>query len=323
MAAAESERVCVTGAGGFVASWLVKHLLSKGYLVHGTIREPGNHKYAHLEKLEKASEKLKLFKADVLNYDSLYSAIEGCSGVFHVASPAPAGPVSNPEVELFEPAVKGTLNVLKACVEAKVKRVVVVSSISAVVLNPKWPKEKVMDESCWSDTEYCRNTQNWYYVSKTEAEWEALEFAKTNGIDVVTVCPALVFGPLLQSTVNASSFGLAMLMKGFQSTMENKNLDIVDVRDLADALLLVYEKREAEGRYICLAHSVKTQEMVDKLRTLYPNYGYPSKIVDVEEDTRLSSDKLHKLGWTTFRPLEETFTDSVESYRKAGVLETN
>lgn len=45
-------------------------------------------KYAHLNKLEKASENLKLFKADLLDYDSLRSAVEGCSGVFHVASPA-------------------------------------------------------------------------------------------------------------------------------------------------------------------------------------------------------------------------------------------
>lgn len=39
----EISRVCVTGAGGFVGSWLVKLLLSKGYIVHGTVREPSKH----------------------------------------------------------------------------------------------------------------------------------------------------------------------------------------------------------------------------------------------------------------------------------------
>lgn len=62
------------------------------------------------------------------------------------------------QVELVEPAVKGTLNVLKACSEAKVKRVVVVSSAAAVLLSPDWPKGRVKDESCWSDKEYCRRT---------------------------------------------------------------------------------------------------------------------------------------------------------------------
>jgi nucleoside-diphosphate-sugar epimerase len=63
------------------------------------------------------------------------------------------------KVELIEPAVKGTLNVLKACLEANVKRIVVVSSIAALVMNPSWPKGQVMDETCWSDKEYCRTTE--------------------------------------------------------------------------------------------------------------------------------------------------------------------
>ena len=54
--------------------------------------------------------------------------------------------------------MKGTLNVLKACSGAKVRRVVLVSSIVAVVINPSFPKDKVLDEACWSDKEFCRNT---------------------------------------------------------------------------------------------------------------------------------------------------------------------
>ncbi|KAJ9673232.1 hypothetical protein PVL29_023063 [Vitis rotundifolia] len=212
---AEKGKVCVTGAGGYVASWVVKLLLSKGYIVHGTVREPSDEKYSHLKKLEKASENLKLFKADLLEYNTLCSAIAGCDGVFHVASPVPPTTVvPNPEVELMEPAVKGTLNVLKACTEAKVKRVVVVSSGYAVMRNPRWPKGKVKDETCWSDKEYCRTTENWYCLSKTEAETEALEYAKKSGLDVVRVCPTLVLGPILQSTINASSLVLIKLLKG-------------------------------------------------------------------------------------------------------------
>ena len=68
-------------------------------------------------------------------------------------------------MEVVEPAVNGTLNVLKACSEANVSRVVVVSSCVAVVMNPNWPKEKVMDETCWSDTEYCRRTNVITFIS--------------------------------------------------------------------------------------------------------------------------------------------------------------
>lgn len=61
-------------------------------------------------------------------------------------------------MELVEPAVNGTLNVLKACSEAKIGRVVIVSSIAAVSMIPNLPKDRVVDENCWSDKEYCKET---------------------------------------------------------------------------------------------------------------------------------------------------------------------
>lgn len=63
------------------------------------------------------------------------------------------------QVQIIAPAVTGTLNVLKACSEANVKRVVVVSSTAAIVMNPNWPRDKVKDEDCWSDKEHCRKTE--------------------------------------------------------------------------------------------------------------------------------------------------------------------
>ncbi|KAB2631980.1 cinnamoyl-CoA reductase 2-like [Pyrus ussuriensis x Pyrus communis] len=296
--AVEKGRYCVTGAGGFLASWVVKLLLSKDSIVHGTLRDPSNDRHAHLKKLDKASENLKLFKADLLDYESLRTAIQGCDGVFHVASPVPYDPV-----ELIEPAVKGTLNVLKACLEAKVKRVVFVSSAASLVMNPKWSQGQVLDETCWSDKDYCRSTK----------------YARINGLDLVTVCPTLIMGPILQSTVNASTLVLIKLLKEGYESLENNPRMIVDVRDVAEAVVMVYEKPEAEGRYICTAHNIKTTALVEELKSIYPNYSYPKNFVEVEERPRLSSEKLQRLG-LSFRPLKETLTDSVESYKEAGLL---
>ncbi|XBI11810.1 hypothetical protein VPH35_138790 [Triticum aestivum] len=319
-AAAARKSVCVTGAGGFVASWLVKLLLSKGhYTVRGTVRDPGNAKNAHLKALEGAGERLELLSADLLNYDSIASAVAGCEGVFHVASPVPSGRSTNPEEEVIAPAVTGTLNVLKACYEAKVKRVVMVSSIAAVFNNPNWPKGKVFDEDSWSDEDLCRKGEDWYFLSKTLAEREAFAYAAKTGLDVVTICPSLVIGPLMQSTVNASSNILLNYLKGERDTVENKIRNIVDVRDVADALLLAYENPEASGRYICSSKPVKVSDMISVLKTLYPMYTYSKNFTEVEENTIYSSEKLQKLGWT-FRPLEKTLGDSVESYRASGVL---
>lgn len=60
-------------------------------------------------------------------------------------------------------------------------------------------------------------------------------------------------------------------------SFENKTRWIVDVRDVVDAILLVYEKPEAEQRYICTAHTIKTRDLVEKLKSIYPSYKYPSK----------------------------------------------
>ncbi|OWM70552.1 hypothetical protein CDL15_Pgr014225 [Punica granatum] len=122
--------------------------------------------------------------------------------------------------------MKGTLNVLKACLEAKVKRVVHVSSVAAVLMSPKWPKDRVLDEICWSDKEYCRNAYiqglkfpeqddiKCNYLSTTEAESAAFEYAKQTRLDVVSVCPGLIIGPVLQPPLNMRTMILLKVVKG-------------------------------------------------------------------------------------------------------------
>ncbi|GJN33596.1 hypothetical protein PR202_gb22215 [Eleusine coracana subsp. coracana] len=265
--------VCVTGAGGYIASWLVKLLLSRGYTVHGTVRDLSDMKTGHLKRLQNAAENLRLFKADLLDYDMMAAAIAGCQGVFHL--------------QMLAPAVTGTTNVLKAASAAKVQRVVVVSSIVAVEINPKgWPEGKVRDENCWSDTEFCRKIKSWYPVAKVIAEEAALEYGRQTGLDVVTLNPGLVFGPQLQPMVNASSQFLIYLLKvrslhgifdpstdtGGPDRVRDKLWHIVDVRDVADALLLIYESPEASGRHICAPHVISVRDLLNLLKSKYPDY---------------------------------------------------
>jgi nucleoside-diphosphate-sugar epimerase len=128
--AGSREKVCVTGAGGYIASWLVKLLLARGYAVHATVRDPCKHplpvgfstrgrpvagcgsisnssrpisadpKNAHLRQLEGASENLRVSKADVLDHGALAGAVAGCRGVLHVACPVPTDKVVDPEASI-------------------------------------------------------------------------------------------------------------------------------------------------------------------------------------------------------------------------------
>lgn len=66
---------------------------------------------------------------------------------------------------MVEPAVDGTKNVIIAAAEAKLRRVVFTSSIGAVYMDPNRGPDVVVDESCWSDLEFCKNTKVNYTLS--------------------------------------------------------------------------------------------------------------------------------------------------------------
>ncbi|KAH9667449.1 Cinnamoyl-CoA reductase 1 [Citrus sinensis] len=294
------QTVCVTGAAGFIASWIVKFLLEKGYSVKGTVRNPDDPKNAHLRELEGAKERLALCKADLLDYESLKEAFNGCDGVFHTASPVTDDPVSlfnNIFEKMLEPAVIGTKNVIVAAAEAKVRRVVFTSSIGTVYMDPNRSPDIVVDEHCWSDLEYCKNTKNWYCYAKTVAEKAAWEEAKARGLDLVVVNPMLVIGTLLQPTVNASIIHI--------------------LKDVALAHILVYETPSASGRYICADSDsiIHRGEVVEILAKFFPEYPIPTKA----KPYKYSNQKIKDLG-LKFTPVRQCLYDSVKSLQEKGHL---
>ncbi|GAB2277034.1 hypothetical protein Dimus_011742 [Dionaea muscipula] len=249
--------VCVTGASGYIASWLVKLLLQRGYTVKASVRDPNDSmKTEHLLALDGAKERLHLFKANLLEEGAFDSVVEGCEGVFHTASPV-YHDVKDPQTELLDPAIKGTLNVLSSCAKfPSIKRVVLTSSVAAVAYNgrPRTP-EVVVDESWFSDPEICRETKSWYPLSKTLAEDAAWKFVKEKGIDMVTINPAVVIGPLLQPTLNESAAQILNLINGAQ-TFPNATIGWVNIKDVANAHIQAFEVPSAIGRY-CLAETVE------------------------------------------------------------------
>ncbi|CAN6450051.1 unnamed protein product [Victoria cruziana] len=266
------QTVCVTGAGGFIASWLVKMLLGKGYTVKGTVRNPADPKNSHLRNLEGADERLVLCRADLLDYDSLLNAIQGCQGVFHTASPV----TDDPE-EMVEPAVRGAKNVIQAAAEAGVRRVVFTSSIGAVYMDPNREPHVVVDENCWSDLDFCKDTKNWYCYGKTVAEQTAWKEAEEKGVDLVVVNPVLVLGPLLQPTVNASTVHIMKYLTGAVKTYANSVQAYVHVKDVALAHILVFENPAASGRYLCAESVLHRGDIVAILAKLFPEYPVPNK----------------------------------------------
>ncbi|OEL25821.1 hypothetical protein BAE44_0013159, partial [Dichanthelium oligosanthes] len=109
------------------------------------------------------------------------------------------------------------------------------------------------------------------------AEQEAFAYAAKTGLDIVTICPSLVIGPLMQPTVNTSVKVFLSFIKGDKETVESGFKNLVDVRDVADALLLAYENPHVSGRYLCNSLPIRVSDIVNVLKNSFPTYTYPKK----------------------------------------------
>ncbi|XP_060670034.1 phenylacetaldehyde reductase isoform X2 [Ziziphus jujuba] len=315
--------VCVTGASGFIASWLVKLLLQRGYTVKASVRDPNDPKKTeHLLSLDGAKERLHLLKANLLEEGSFDSLVEGCEGVFHTASPVIISP-SDPEAEVIDPAVKGTLNVLRSCVKfPSVKRVVVTSSVVSLTINGKpLTPDVVVDETWFSDPAVCEELKNWYALSKTLAEDVAWKFAKENKIDVVTMHPGFTIGPFLQSTLNVAAEIVLNHINGSQ-TLANMVYRFVDVRDVAYAHIQAFEVASASGRYILVGTVMNNVGTSKILEELYPDLSLPERWEKEKPPLpiyHVSNEKAKGLG-IDFISLEVSLRDSVECFKEKGFL---
>ncbi|KAG9454262.1 hypothetical protein H6P81_007166 [Aristolochia fimbriata] len=324
---------CVTGASGYLASLLVNRLLGKGYIVNGTVRDPGNHaKVSHLLNLPGA-ERLKLFPADLTVECSFDDPINGCDLVFHVATPVRFDS-EDPESEMIKPALEGTLNVLRACARTKTAkpRVVLTSSAAAVSIHREQDDDRILTEECWTDAEFLftEKPPSWGYpVSKTVAEKEAWKFAEENQIDLISVVPVLISGPSLTPHVpNSAILALSLLrgddvgLKAMQ--MASGSISLVHVHDVCEAHVFLAEKESASGRYICCAVNTSVPELAKFLSERYPEYNVPTNFGDFPAKNKysLSSEKLLKEGFTFKFGIEEIYDQSVEYYLKAKGLVT-
>ncbi|CAN1750932.1 Phenylacetaldehyde reductase [Linum perenne] len=348
MSSGEGKTVCVTGASGYIASWIVKLLLSSGYTVKASVRDPSPpslslsflrpfpdiillpvltfndpKKTEHLRSLEGASDRLVLFKANLLEEGSFDSGVEGCVAVFHTASPF-YHDVKDPQLELIDPAVKGTLNVLSSCAKTpSIKRVVLTSSIAAVAYNgkPRTP-EVVLDETWFSNPDFCRESKLWYVVSKTLAEEAAWKFAKEKGMDLVSINPAMVIGPLLQPTLNTSAAAVLSIMKAGAQTFPNTTFGWVHVKDVAEAHIKAFEIPSANGRYCMVETVAHYSEVVNTLKGLYPDVQLPEKCADDKPYVptyQVSKEKAKTLG-IEFIPLEVSLKETVDSLKEKGFV---
>lgn len=270
-------RVAVTGAAGYLASWVVKLLLEQGHTVHGTVRSlQDSRKLAHLQRLSAEHPgRLVLFEADLLKAQGFDAAMEGCSAVVHTASPYRLGTSADPERELIAPAVEGTRHVLEAVNRtASVQRVVVTSSIVAMYGDSVELQARPGQALAETDVNRTSTAQsNAYALSKTRAEALAWDMqARQNRWSMVSVHPGAIFGPSLSQRDDATSVQLLrqFLDGSFRQGVPELWLGTVDVRDVAQAHVSAALLPGASGRYIVVGESLRLLEIAQRLRQSHP-----------------------------------------------------
>ncbi|XP_040989616.1 cinnamoyl-CoA reductase-like SNL6 [Juglans microcarpa x Juglans regia] len=283
--------VCVMNASGRLGSTLVQRLLQRGYTIHATVQ---HHDESQLNRLCCDNTKLKIFRSDPFDYQSIIDALKGCSGLFYAFEPPQDQPAY--DEHMVEVEVRAAHNVLEACAQTEsIEKVVFTSSATAVV----WRDDRKsmasdLEERHWSDVNLCRKFKLWHGLSKTVAEKAAWALAMDRGVNMVSLNAGLLMGgPDLSIT--------HPYLKGAAEMYEDGVFVTVDLDFLVDAHICVLENVSSHGRYLCFNHVINRHEDALKLAHML---AYPSALPALPQSheqvmriiqQRISNKKLNQL----------------------------
>ncbi|CEG44584.1 nad-dependent epimerase dehydratase [Plasmopara halstedii] len=350
--------ICVTGVDGFLASWIVCELLTRGYRVRGTVQN-GKDNIAGLLQLSNAQKNFTVVETSLLTPEACDMAVQGCDFVIHTGTPSSCS-VRDPLSELQEPGVHSIgsrmhciipmmTNFIQACARARVKRVVLTSSIAAMA--DSVTPHSIINDACWNVTSTLEKNPHFLSLKLAEeAAWQLVDqLPSDRRIDLVTINPGMLFGPmLLRSKLAPGNQVIFDLITGQYSALVDLNWSMVDVRDCAAAHIAALENNDARGRYICVNRSVWMKEIVEILsKNGYSGRDLPWKVglphwvgrlpaYSVQlgqvgaslyacDPTSIRSspylgDKLVEHLNIRFRPVHSTFVESANDLLKWGLI---
>ncbi len=341
---AGGDRVLVTGGSGYIASFCIAQLLREGASVVTTVRSRDREADVRraIATLVDAGDRLDVRVAD-LNADGGWrEACAGCSGVLHVASPIPSETPKDDD-ELVRPARDGALRVLKAARDAGVRRVVMTSSTAAVCYG-HGGRSKPFTENDWSDPKD-RTDSSAYERSKMIAERAAWDWREREGgaLELVTICPGAVIGPVLGPDFSASVEIVRSLLRTSLPGFPRFGWPLVDVRDIADLHIRALRSPHAAGqRFIGAGAFYWLQDVGRALRERTPdlagrvptrrlpgllvrlsamrNPAIRARIYELNKLRSVSAEKATRvLGWTP-RANDDAIADTARSLSAAGLL---
>lgn len=268
------ETVLLTGVTGFLGGHIAVALLRAGYKVRGSLRTPS--RSVETAKAIKAAgvdvSHLEFVELDLTKDAGWAEACKDVDYLVHAASPFVTS-MPKDKAELITPAVDGTQRALTAARDAGVARVVLTSSIAAIVPGRGKSGPNHLDASDWADPD---GDVNAYVESKIRAEQKAWEILKSGltKTELAVINPAFIVGPLLDSDPGTSGALFQRFLRGEIPIAPHLYLHSVDVRDLADMHVAALTSPAAAGaRMIASFESYSIMQMATCLKKAIPDYS--------------------------------------------------
>jgi len=323
--------VLITGVTGFIAAWAAEYLLEEGYIVYGSVRDETKAKELQ-DRFSKHGGNFRLVKvSDVREKGAFDEVARKVDGILHIASPFHFN-TQDSKKELIEPAVEGTLNLLRAAAQSKtVSRVVITSSFAANMQKFESPHTYTEDDWNTISTEEVEkdntNAFHGYLASKSEAEKAAWDFVKNErpSFDLSVINPVYVFGPFIHPVKDAKSINTSVGMihatlNGKEIQDEGPHQNYVDVRDVARAHVRALQNEEAGGRRhitsagpfgngqiaAILKKNFPDSKVQEPKKSDCPDFGFPVKSLTAD-DLKIDYITLEKSIVDTAKALQEKF----------------
>jgi dihydroflavonol-4-reductase len=274
--------VVVTGASGFIAKHILLALLVAGHTVRGTLRTPSRADEVRAALRPNLSDpaaldRLSFVTLDLDRNDGWDEAMAGAAALLHTASPFPLATPRDPG-DLIRPAVEGTRRALSAAAEAGVRRVILTSSLAAILGGGDPARTTPFTETDWTDPDNPRVTA--YERSKTLAERAAWDIARDRGLRLTTINPGMVLGRPLDTHTGSSVSLVARILRGRDPMLPDIAFLIADVADVAAVHARALGEPATEGQRIPVgsAKSLPLPEWARILRTAYPDRRIATRI---------------------------------------------
>lgn len=225
--------IFVTGATGLLGSFICRELLNKGHKIRAVKRES-----SQLTLIEDIEKQIEWVHGDMNDTTFLLDALEGVEGVVHGAAIISFD--KRDEDRMYKTNVKGTADLVNACLKKGVRKFLHISSVAAL---GRKPGQQFIDEKDkWEGTEY----DSIYARSKYLQELEVWRGGQ-EGLEVKIINPSIVLGPGLWGSGSTSVFKYAYDSKTFHP---EGTVNYVDVRDVAEIAVKLLDSDITGERFV-------------------------------------------------------------------------